>query len=939
MYNVLVQVVLNLKSDKKHFRPPKMLDKSFVPAHVQDFIARNSLIVSWMPYSQADIMSSNLFKGSLSGLCHGMVLDWLFHPHHIYVQALPKVFDELTAAFWLRIAIMQTHVNLSSLRHAGITGIALNLNSDCILELIKDHIIKSGALYINYRVRKDLLTYSNHAIGVKCGFDGVSSNIELFDPNFGALRISFDQATHATAIKAIGMILVNHCGQHANAIELKTRIDFSNVTRIDSRFPFVFKRHYGFHGDMYMHTNSFRKFHQIIRHELLIELPFRRRKMSDRQLELVAGFMEHFCNISEPDSLDIFELEALMVFLYGVARRDRRWLELEVSVRGFITTLKTVLHLNPTIYQYFISACAVTKRFEDDETAKAFLHSLPKPSFALFNAYVVGEMKVVSLMNGLFEDLSRSQLIGPIIDHMVATVPNVELEQRFLTSFANLGPVVLANLVIEPRNFYDLVLRNISSLPEDVVRKLLSCPAMLSDQVSLVSAARLNELWLIKELVARGIHPLTVVDARGRSILEIATDDGNSEIVRYCLDNMPDDFLLGESKKLYAALTIALTKRHNSIALSLLHRAGTNRADYADKNGNTILHCSVINGDQKLLNKCLAISTIDTVNHKNFEGKTPLHIAVLADNFPMLARLLGSGGCGSIDIFDAAGETPLSYAFSAHRKRFREKMFNYSSSKTIEAVDKDGVTMLMKAMKLGYYDALRDVMIRSGVPYLQMIDSNGNSVLHYFKASVDHRFFEIMLRRGAHVHLGTENHAGVVPLFEVIKSKVTSLIKCCEEYFNGELLTKVNKEGVTALMSAVAIDSEGLVKSLLGKGALPTINNVNIRGESALSLAINNDNIRIITTLIKAGADPFKDSGRGICPFEKMSSVQREFVSRRCSLTVPARFAELLARDCYDDGDEVGREDEAAADLIASQNISKRLRVGAVVEEMSHPAR
>lgn len=125
---------------------------------------------------------------------------------------------------------------------------------------------------------------------------------------------------------------------------------------------------------------------------------------------------------------------------------------------------------------------------------------------------------------------------------------------------------------------------------------------------------------------------------------------------------------------------------------------------------------------------------------------------------------------------------------------------------------------------------------------------------HVAKGNVDicKKYFE------AGMSADSENSDGTPLLNIAVRAEQTAAVKCLVE--NGANVNAVSKDrGYTALMDAVWIGNEALVKYLIDKGS--KMNILNKEGQTMLVLAVGADRKNICRLLVEHGEDPdIKDS-------------------------------------------------------------------------------
>lgn len=126
---------------------------------------------------------------------------------------------------------------------------------------------------------------------------------------------------------------------------------------------------------------------------------------------------------------------------------------------------------------------------------------------------------------------------------------------------------------------------------------------------------------------------------------------------------------------------------------------------------------------------------------------------------------------------------------------------------------------------------------------LQNINGTYEEKLAYIK-SLPNPIRETVLRKFLINSLMDRVEDGDIQKVQLILNEYPSIIDEKEDW-----------SGNTPLLSATEFDDENMVKLLLDNGADPNINNTKSDGGSALSFAMENNNMKIIDMLLEAGAD------------------------------------------------------------------------------------
>ena len=329
---------------------------------------------------------------------------------------------------------------------------------------------------------------------------------------------------------------------------------------------------------------------------------------------------------------------------------------------------------------------------------------------------------------------------------------------------------------------------------------------------------------LIKILLTHGVN-INQTDADGYSLLNIAIDTNNTDIVACILENSKPDIDLQDDEGMTALISAAKKNNCAIIKLLLTYGADINKADY---NGVTALMIAANWGNVEAVQCLLRNSHIQMNKRDKFGGTAFMHLAVAEQNScPMLEIFLRYGA--DINQADDEGITALMSAIPKNNMNLFECLV-YNRTIIIDQPDKRGMTALMWAVRY------------NNCPMIK-----------------------ILLDRGADVN--KRNNSGMTPLMKAAHDGQIDVVQCLFDNAN-VAINQRTQAGLTALMFAVhgRMNNILMINLLLGYGA--DLNQKDIKGWTALMKAISLKDKPIIKLLLNVGANPKIAADDGLTPLQ-----------------------------------------------------------------------
>lgn len=269
------------------------------------------------------------------------------------------------------------------------------------------------------------------------------------------------------------------------------------------------------------------------------------------------------------------------------------------------------------------------------------------------------------------------------------------------------------------------------------------------------------------------------------------------------------------------------------------------------------------------------------VNKLTHDSRTYLIWAASKGNIPVMEHLLKNGA--KTDVQDSHGYTALTFAAAGGQKDpkvYDLLMKNGSDLK--KDVNHDGANALLIAIPNDKDLTLTDYFVSKGLD-LNSKDAAGNTAFNYVARGGNIELMKKLLAKGVKFTdnamimasqggRGTSNGLEVFQYLESLKIKPTAVGSNGEtalhnivrkpkqeeiiNYFlsKGVDVNKADKDGNTPFMNAAAANRDLATLELLAKN-VKDINQVNVKGVSALDLAVRGNSAEVVKFLIDKGAN------------------------------------------------------------------------------------
>ena len=367
--------------------------------------------------------------------------------------------------------------------------------------------------------------------------------------------------------------------------------------------------------------------------------------------------------------------------------------------------------------------------------------------------------------------------------------------------------------------------------------------------------------------------------------VNIRNRDGYSALFISVLKNRQKvgEMLLAKDADIFSA-----NKNNNSPLRIALKFVGSDKGDSIHKwlitsrtikskdgSGNSVLHYAAEWQYGKAITSLLAKGA--DISAKNANGETPLFSAVKTNN-PEIIRLIVEGGADllardnlgstvmhaavrweapdsidtlfnygvSVNVQNSTGKSPLAEAVIASKYDIASKLLSYGADPNCS--DTNGVTVLMDAIRGKNPDNVSLLLNYGANPNVQEINGRNS----YHEAAYMGDIEIIRLIRDAGGNPLSRDKQGKTPFSIVLNKDITTIREVLGDSFN-----ITDSDGNTPIHIVVKSNgSKELLRILIGEGY--PLDTKNADGYTALSYAIEANDVQTALILLENGANPFQ---------------------------------------------------------------------------------
>jgi ankyrin repeat protein len=396
---------------------------------------------------------------------------------------------------------------------------------------------------------------------------------------------------------------------------------------------------------------------------------------------------------------------------------------------------------------------------------------------------------------------------------------------------------------------------------------LYSAAPALADFETLLSAARTENLDLVKAELAGGTDPNPPSWHDSYAPLQFAAGNGDAEMTRLLLEAGADTEYRDHNGD--RALLWAAYGGTPETVLLLLDAGSPADAD-ADPYGETPLMTASWYNHEEMVRLLLAVGA--DPNRRDQSSLTALHLAARTDNTSLVRMLLEAGANPNV-VSESLYETPMHEAAMRSVPSVIELLA--SAHAVLEARNHEGFTPLHIAAAIGNGANVAALLAASADPDAPRLDGT-TAILSALSSGADrpglgaviaalaevtedtHRAFSAALRRG---EMSTalrllERGADVNALDEEGRSALANSTMLPGMTMFHYLLLRgadIERFGEEALFAGVAAGNAGVVRHLLGRGF--DVESRDAYRRTPLLVAVANRQVDMVRLLLDAGAD------------------------------------------------------------------------------------
>ncbi|KAL5013169.1 hypothetical protein ScPMuIL_007439, partial [Solemya velum] len=315
-------------------------------------------------------------------------------------------------------------------------------------------------------------------------------------------------------------------------------------------------------------------------------------------------------------------------------------------------------------------------------------------------------------------------------------------------------------------------------------------------EVKIVQAATQGDLQTVKEIVSS--HPNMVNrKLEGKSALQLASYEGNTDIVDYLLQKKADVSLdddEGDTALHYAAFG------KEPEALRLLLQNGA-KCDAQNNKKQMALHISIAKGCAKCTKQLLNHGSSVTI--KDVDGDTPMHDSISAkDGQPEIVQIVLNAKNANFTLENGKGFPVICWAALKDNREALDIMIGKDKSIVDVKLQNEGFTSLHIAAVNDHIEIASD-LIHKGKCDVNAQDKVGRNALHLAVAQGHKRTVELLVSAGCDVNC--QDNLGNTPLHiaQMSDDSNPALEKENQDLLAGRSIQAILKNGKSARVMAV----------------------------------------------------------------------------------------------------------------------------------------
>ncbi|XP_067685868.1 putative ankyrin repeat protein RF_0381 [Haliotis asinina] len=350
-------------------------------------------------------------------------------------------------------------------------------------------------------------------------------------------------------------------------------------------------------------------------------------------------------------------------------------------------------------------------------------------------------------------------------------------------------------------------------------------------------------------LVEQGAD-LLALDTNGDSILHLACERGNTEMVNYILaQNFVDINAKGYKGRSPSLLSVYYGKME---VFEALVEQGADLS-VVDKNGNNLLHLACLGGHVQMVKYILKQNLVH-INAKEHRGMSPFLLSAYFGKREVFDVFVKQGA--DLSVVDKNGNNVLHLACRTGKKMMAEYILTQTTV-DINSRNNRKMTPLLIAAYYGKIDVL-GLLLEAGANALAA-DHNSNNMLHIC-CSRGHVDTVKYILNSSMVDINSKNSKGMTPVLIAAFWSEREILNILEK--QGANLSITDGSGDNILHVACIGGDKRIVKHVLERHMVD-INARGCDGMTAVLYAADCTTSDILKLLLENGADPFVVNDNG----------------------------------------------------------------------------
>jgi ankyrin repeat protein len=369
---------------------------------------------------------------------------------------------------------------------------------------------------------------------------------------------------------------------------------------------------------------------------------------------------------------------------------------------------------------------------------------------------------------------------------------------------------------------------------------------------------------------------LASIDTTGRTIIHLAAEQGNPAALATIIEAAGFEYIpqIVNKRDLTGKTALDITYAHKDsevhadCAQALIMGGGTSTDPFNNyfspaikslnynlrsANGASPLHYAVQEGYTGYIRFLLKKNADPNIT--NADGETPLHSAMKRGEVPIIRMVIDGGA--KVDVQDGRGNSPMHIAVpdGVHAEAL-SVLFAASANPNLR--NESGNTPLQVFVSLNRSPLVIETLLRGGASVTSQ-NNEGKTALYIAVEEKRIALIPVLLNYDSDIFSVTST--GMTPFGKALADNGQALAELITE----KTVRSIDAEGNTPLLVAMKSNAGiDIIRTILGKGA--AVNAQNKEGESALHLAVHNNQADIGTLLLDNGADIFLVNARGETP-------------------------------------------------------------------------